>query len=302
MSVVSLGYLVVESTDLDRWRRFANDLMGFMVKETPDGALQLRIDDRPFRFLIVAGAQDRLHGAGWELADAAAFETCIAALEAGGHAVTRESAALAAARCAHGLASLLDPAGNRVELYHGRFRDYQPFRSPQGVSGFVTGNLGMGHVVLPAPDLAASAAFYQQYLGFADTDEMRLQMTPNPEDPPLVIRFLHCDNPRHHSLALIPMPVSAGAVHAMVEAQSLNDVGFALDRCVAAGQRIAATLGRHSNDDMVSFYVTTPAGFDLEFGCMGLQPDWSTWVPTRSLVPSIWGHQWAPPPGAPGDK
>ena len=57
MSVVSLGYLVVESTDLDRWRRFANDLMGFMVKETPDGALQLRIDDRPFRFLIVPGTE-----------------------------------------------------------------------------------------------------------------------------------------------------------------------------------------------------------------------------------------------------
>jgi 3,4-dihydroxy-9,10-secoandrosta-1,3,5(10)-triene-9,17-dione 4,5-dioxygenase len=127
---------------------------------------------------------------------------------------------------------------------------------------------------------------------------MRLQMSPNPADPLLVIKFMHCANPRHHSLALIPMPVTSGAVHAMVEARTLNDVGFAYDRCIAAGSRIASTIGRHSNDEMVSFYVTTPGGFDLEFGCMGLQPDWSTWVPTRSLVPSIWGHQWAPPPSA----
>ena len=65
-----------------------------------------------------------------------------------------------------------------MELYHGRFRDYQPFRSPQGVSGFVTGDLGMGHVVLPAPDLAASLAFYQQFLGFADTDGKWFELTP----------------------------------------------------------------------------------------------------------------------------
>ena len=47
---------------------------------------------------------------------------------------------------------------------------------------------------------------------------------------------------------------------------------------------------------MLSFYVRTPGGFDLEFGCSGLQPDWNTWVPTHSLIPDLWGHRWAPPP------
>jgi 3,4-dihydroxy-9,10-secoandrosta-1,3,5(10)-triene-9,17-dione 4,5-dioxygenase len=46
----------------------------------------------------------------------------------------------------------------------------------------------------------------------------------------------------------------------------------------------------------VSFYVQTPGGFDLEFGCHGLQPDWSTWVPTQSVIGDLWGHRWAPPP------
>ena len=298
MAVASLGYLVIESTDLAAWRKFAGDQLGFMVKDAPDGALWLRTDDRPFRFLVVPGTKDGFFSAGWELADEAAFEACLAALQVGGHAVTRADAATAQGRCAHGLATLKDPAGNVVELFHGRFRDYAQFASPQGVSGFVTGDLGLGHVVLPAPNLAETETFYKTFLGFADTDEMRLQMSPNPADPLLVIKFMHCANPRHHSLALIPMPVTSGAVHAMVEARTLNDVGFAYDRCIAAGSRIASTIGRHSNDEMVSFYVTTPGGFDMEFGCMGLQPDWSTWVPTRSLVPSIWGHQWAPPPSA----
>ena len=70
----------------------------------------------------------------------------------------------------------------------------------------------------------------------------------------------------------------------------------ALDRCVAAGWHISSTFGRHSNDGMISFYVATPGGFDLEVGCMGLTPDWSTWVPTRSLIPDLWGHQWQPRP------
>jgi 3,4-dihydroxy-9,10-secoandrosta-1,3,5(10)-triene-9,17-dione 4,5-dioxygenase len=298
MSVVSLGYLVVGSTDIQRWRQFGADQVGFMVKDGPDGALWLRIDDRPFRFLIVPGTSNGLLSSGWELVDEAAFETCIAALEAHGHAVTRAPAATAASRCANGVATLRDPAGNQVELFHGRFRDYQPFVSPQGVSGFVTGDMGLGHVVLSALNLDETEAFYKQFLGFGNSDEMHLQVSPNPADPRLVIKFMHCDNPRHHSLALAAMPVTAGAVHAMVEARSLQDVGCALDRCVAAGSRIASALGCHSNDQMVSFYVTTPAGFDLEFGCMGLQPDWSTWVPTRSLVSDIWGHQWAPPPTA----
>ena len=48
---------------------------------------------------------------------------------------------------------------------------------------------------------------------------------------------------------------------------------------------------------MVSFYVQTPGGFDLEFGCHGMQPDWATWVPTQSVIGDLWGHRWSPPPG-----
>jgi 3,4-dihydroxy-9,10-secoandrosta-1,3,5(10)-triene-9,17-dione 4,5-dioxygenase len=161
------------------------------------------------------------------------------------------------------------------------------------LSGFVAAEQGMGHVVLPAPALEEARAFYKRHLGFGDTDEMWLDMTGNPADPRLGIYFLHADNRRHHSLALMGAPVPSGCVHIMLEARSLDDVGRALDRCVASGAHISSSFGRHSNDLMLSFYVRTPGGFDLEFGCHGLQPDWKTWVPTHSLVPDLWGHRWA---------
>ena len=59
--------------------------------------------------------------------------------------------------------------------------------------------------LFPPPQLAAAREFYQR-LGFADTDEMWLAMSPNPADPKLGIHFMHAACPRHHSLALAGMP------------------------------------------------------------------------------------------------
>jgi 3,4-dihydroxy-9,10-secoandrosta-1,3,5(10)-triene-9,17-dione 4,5-dioxygenase len=44
---------------------------------------------------------------------------------------------------------------------------------------------------------------------------------------------------------------------------------------------------------MFSFYVRSPSGFDIEYGCHGMQIDPDTWIPTTSLAVSDWGHVWA---------
>jgi len=44
------------------------------------------------------------------------------------------------------------------------------------------------------------------------------------------------------------------------------------------------------NDQMVSFYVKSPAGFDVEFGTEGLQVDDARWVARESTAVSYWGH------------
>ena len=293
MSITALGYVTVSATDLLRWRAFACDVLGLMPGAArADGALALRLDDRPFRLLVEAGARDGFGAIGLECADAATWTATLAKLSEAGVAVTLGDAALARARCVAELACLADPAGNAIELYHGRMTDYAPFVSPAGVSGFLTGNLGLGHAVLPAAALSETVDFYRDVLGFGDTDRISMPVTPDPDGPAITVRFLHCDNPRHHSVALADMPAPSGAVHVMVEALTMADVGRAYYRARAAGHHISATLGEHANDRVFSFYVRSPGGFDLEFGCGGWQPDWSTYVPTISTIDSLWGHDW----------
>ena len=297
MGANSLGYIVIESADLDSWRRFGLDTIGLMAGgDAPDGSLRLRLDERPFRITVLPGRTERFRATGWEFSDCEQFEECLGSLRSADVPVQLADPAEAAARCATQLARCADPAGNTLELYWGRVLDYKPFASPQGVSGFVTGNLGLGHVVLPAPQLETCRSFYQRHLGLAVTDEMWLDLTGNPNDPPLGLYFMHADNPRHHSLALMGAPVPSGCVHFMIETRTVDDVGRTLDRCMSHGVHISSTLGRHSNDLLISFYALTPGGFDIEFGCMGMQVDWSRWVPTRSLVSDLWGHRWTPSP------
>ena len=45
------------------------------------------------------------------------------------------------------------------------------------------------------------------------------------------------------------------------------------------------------NDQMLSFYVRSPGGFDVEYGCDGLQVDDSAWVARESTAVSAWGHR-----------
>ena len=83
------------------------------------------------------------------------------------------------------------------------------------------------------------------------------------------LRFLGV-NPRHHSLAFLPMPNPAKCVHIMLEVDELDHVGRALERVRKHQAPLSATLGRHMNDEMISFYVRSPGGFDVEFGTDGL--------------------------------
>jgi 3,4-dihydroxy-9,10-secoandrosta-1,3,5(10)-triene-9,17-dione 4,5-dioxygenase len=296
MVASTLGYINIESTDLGRWREFAVNTLGLMEGlPGSDGSVRLRVDERPFRLAISRGSQDRFVSAGWEFPNVADFHACLASLRSADVSVREATEVEAQSRFAKELAFCADPSGNQVELFWGRAYDYRPFASGRGISGFVAGDLGMGHVVLPAPQLEETRAFYQKHLGLGDSDQMWLQMSPNPSDPKLGLYFLHAQNSRHHSLALMGAPAPSGCVHIMLEARSLDDVGYALERCTAAGFHISSSLGKHSNDFMVSFYVRTPGGFDLEFGCHGIQPDWATWVPTHSLVADLWGHHWTPP-------
>ncbi len=300
MAIKSLGYVVIETEDLEAWQDFACNIAGLMpaASDRDDVAL-FRMDDRPFRFWVQKGSQNRFIAPAWEFADKADFESALTALEAAGRSVERADVMEARARKVYELARSSDPAGNAMELFYGRFVDYVPFVSPAGVSRFVTGehgDMGLGHVVLTAPNFDETHAFYKDVLGFRDTDLGRFYlMGGGPDDPGVGFAFLHC-NGRHHSLALGQMPESPnGAVHMMLEVGALEDVGRAYDRVLKSKGKVplSATLGRHVNDKMTSFYMQTPGGFDIEYGWNGLVIDPATWTATTSLAVSDWGHKWA---------
>lgn len=290
----SLGYLRVESAGVGAWREFGVKVLGMVEGRGPEsGALYLRMDDFPARLVILPGERERLLASGWEVADSATLDAVERDLEQAGVAVKAGTDAELAQRRVARMLRFEDPAGNVLEVFCGAALDNRPADSPQA-NRFVTGDLGLGHVVLPVTDDQAALAFYTEVLGFRLRDSMRMapELFGRPAGPPLWMRFLGC-NQRHHSLALAPFPAPAGIVHLMIEVAALDDVGRALDRCSRRGAPVSATLGRHANDLMVSFYVRTPGGFDVEYGTDGRLVDDAAWVSRETTAISLWGHSFA---------
>ena len=291
IDIRGLAYFVTEIEQLEQWQRYAEDVLGMMTAPAPGGGLYVKMDERPFRILVLEGAQARYYASGWEVASEAAFKDALVTLEKAGVGFELAAADFCRQRGMQAIAVLTDPSGNRHELGWGHLSDCQPFVSPQGVPRFLTGEMGMGHTVLPSPNFDASVAFFRDVLGFGLSDIFNFR--PDPNGPAIRIHFLHCNNARHHSLAIAEYPVPSGCVHVMVEVDSMTEVGRAHDRMTARQVPISATLGQHLNDRMTSFYMKTPSGFDLEFGCGGLQVDWERHSPFEFTRVSIWGHDFS---------
>ncbi|WP_085677267.1 MULTISPECIES: VOC family protein [unclassified Pseudomonas] len=291
IDIRGLSYFVAQIENLGQWQRYAEQVLGMQVQAAPGGGLYVKMDERPYRMLVVEGDSPRYLASGWELASEQAFEQALQHLERCGVAWQVGSAQAIEQRGVQALVTVSDPSGNQHELSWGHRSDCQPFVSPQGVPRFVTGDMGLGHTVLPAPDFDATLAFAKDVLGFGLSDIFNFR--PDPSALPVRIHFLHCANARHHSLALAEYPVPSGCVHVMVEVDSMTEVGRAHDRLLAHGGQLSATLGQHLNDRMTSFYMKTPSGFDLEYGYGGLQVDWAEHSAFEFTRVSIWGHDFS---------
>ncbi|MFD6155986.1 iron-dependent extradiol dioxygenase HsaC [Nocardia sp. NPDC060256] len=292
MGIRSLAYLRIEATDMAAWREYGLKVLGMIEGKggNPD-ALYLRMDEFPARLVIVPGEKDALQISGWETANAEELQDIRTRLETAGVPYKEGTAAELADRRVHELIRFDDPSGNTLEAFHGAALEHRRVVSPYG-HRFVTEEQGLGHVVLSTKDDQAALEFYRDVLGFRLRDSMRLppQMVGRPADgEPAWLRFFGC-NPRHHSLAFLPMPTSSGIVHLMLEVEDADDVGLCLDRALRKKVRMSATLGRHVNDKMLSFYMKTPGGFDVEFGCEGLEVDDNDWIARESTAVSLWGH------------
>ncbi|MDT5412575.1 MAG: 3,4-dihydroxy-9,10-secoandrosta,3,5(10)-triene-9,17-dione 4,5-dioxygenase [Mycobacterium sp.] len=290
--IKSLGYIKIQTSDIDRWRSFAFDVLGFAQGSGPEpDALYLRMDERPARIIVVPGDTDQVVHVGWEVRDGLALQRVRDTLERTGVAVKPLSVEEADDRRVEDVFAFTDPTGTTTEVFFGPALDHSPVVTPFGAN-FVTGAQGLGHVVLPTRDPAGAFTFYSETLGFLPRGAMRLPAPP--EFGPLRIRFFGV-NERHHSMALCPAPHGGapGLVHIMVEVDSLDAVGRALDRVAKADFSLSSTLGRHTNDKMVSFYVRAPGGWDIEFGTDGMKVDETYYTAEEITSDSYWGHDWS---------
>jgi len=288
--IQELAYVVAAHPDLSTWRSYGEQVLGLQAMDTPQ-ALLLKMDERAFRIQVETGPEARYVASGWLVRDERQFEAARAHLQDRKIAFEEGSLELCQRRKVSKMLVVTDPSGNRHELVWGYQSDFRRMVSPVGVPGFVTGDQGMGHVVLPAPNFAETVAFVRDVLGFELSDLFNFK--PAPDAPALPIHFFHCQNPRHHSLALAAFPVPSGCVHIMVEVGDMAEVGRAFDRRLAHAVPLSATLGQHTNDRMISFYMKTPSGFDVEVGTGGAQVDWERHVTHEFTAVSLWGHDFS---------
>ena len=83
MSIAALGYLEFEVSDLDKWEKFATQVLGVAMDRTVGGAT-LRWDERAVRVFLHEGPLDDLSALGFECADEDELADTVSSLRAGG--------------------------------------------------------------------------------------------------------------------------------------------------------------------------------------------------------------------------
>jgi 2,3-dihydroxybiphenyl 1,2-dioxygenase len=287
--VHSLGYIGLGVRDLGAWEQYVNDILGFeWGPALDDGARLVRMDARRQRLIVAATGEDDITFAGWEVRDAAALLELERHLSGLGVKTTRGTPGWVAARGVEQLIAFEDCDGFATEVFCGpAVETRRPFQASQPVAGFRTGELGLGHIVLTVPDEGRSETFYRDALGLRTTDYIHLDLAPGFRTR---ATFMRC-NPRHHSVAFVKAPPPKRLLHFMAEVECLDEVGRARDRARQTGVRIAADLGRHTNDRMLSFYMESPSGFEVEYGCSGRLIDEAQWSLEVYDKAEIWGHE-----------
>ena len=284
----NLAYIVVEASDLASWQDYAVNIVGLAKGQSDGKSLGLRMDDHPWRILLEEGPADDLSAAGWDLGSAQALDSYVEALRGKGLVVTEGDPV---SRAVSKLYRTEDPIGFSHEFFYGRTGIESKTPAVSSVvrgEGFVTGDLGIGHILPVAKDYEQSVRWYQDVLGLRYSDRIRQEMAPGIYAD---ATFFHSATGRHHSLATGAFPSRKKLNHLMLEYRDMCDVGAAFDRARVAEVPIVLELGHHPNDRMFSFYMRTPSGFGLELGYGGIVIDDDSWEPQIYSVMSDWGHR-----------
>lgn len=279
----SMAYLGLSTPATQEWRRFGVDILGLQnIEDSADGAVRFRMDEADCRLWIHPSAKNDIAYIGWTLISDNEALKLGKLIEVAGPELHRGSPEEASARHVAGFYWFVDPSGFRHELSWGQSVTPNTFMPGRPMSGFHTGEQGMGHIVLLVPDLGEANRFYVEAMGFRPSDKI--------VDGARELLFYHC-NGRHHSLAIgSPAPGKVGAHHLMIEVNALDDVGIAVELCARHEVPVSKSIGRHTNDLMVSTYLFSPSVLRIEYG-YGARAIHELWEPKTYSASSIWGHK-----------
>lgn len=262
--ITELGYLGLSVSDLEAWKDYAAGIVGMEVVDEGEGdRIYLRMDRWHHRITLHANGADDLEYMGWRVAGPAEFEELTEKLQNAGINVHVASDDEAAERRVLGLLKLTDPGGNPVEIFYSPQVDTaKPFHPGRPMYGrFVTGDQGIGHCIINQPDVPAAVRFYR-LLGLKGAVEYRLQL---PNGMVVTPYFMHA-NERQHSVAFGLGPMNKRINHLMIEYTELDDLGLAHDMVRQRKIDVALQLGKHANDEALTFYCANPSGWLWELG------------------------------------
>jgi extradiol dioxygenase len=285
MDIVALGYLGLESAHASDWAEYGPQVLGFGLAPSDDDTVLLRMDERHHRIAVRPAEHERLAYVGWELLNSYAYADALRVLDAEGIDYTIADAALCQERAVHGMAWFVGPDRLRHELFFGQSFQPHSFLPGRPHSGFVAGQGGLGHLVLAVPEWTDELQhFVDDVLGFkwygSGMSVGRLRF------------YRPRRNNRSHAVGWSVMPGTYGLQHLGIEVEDLDDVGIAYDLVQERGIQLMATLGRHSQDPVISFYSFTPSGFPVEYIWDGLEDtDTHPFLEGRPQRVSVWGHK-----------
>jgi 2,3-dihydroxybiphenyl 1,2-dioxygenase len=266
VQVTELGYVGIEVKNPDEWKDFATEVMGLELADDgePDRCY-LRMDYWHHRIVMHAGPSDDMLYLGFRVAGGEEFREMQRQLADAGVEFRVGSEEEAAERRVLEVMRLTDPGGNPVEIFHGPEVQFnKPFQPGRRMHGrFKTATGGLGHCIIRQDDANAAYRFYT-LLGMRGGVEYKMRMGKQIVEPV----FMHC-NERDHTVAF---GIGAGGSrlnHIMIEVENFDDLGLTYDIVAERKVPVIIGLGKHSNDQMYSFYVRNPSGWAFEYGWGG---------------------------------
>ncbi|MFP5515552.1 2,3-dihydroxybiphenyl 1,2-dioxygenase [Azospirillum oryzae] len=261
MDIIGVGYIGIESPNIDAWRDYGPNVLGMGVGVAPEGdeqSLYLRMDDRRHRIAIHPGPIDRVSYIGWEAVGRVAFNAAVEKFRAAGVEITVGDEALRKLRGVRELIRFKDPVGFQHELFYGQKWDPHSFVSGLPNRRFVADERGLGHIVVITPEYTpALESFLIDVMGFhwygagagkGKTGFFRSKL----------------NNKTSHDIAYGLRPGSMGLQHIGIFFATLRDLGETYDIVQKRGIQMQMTLGQHTQDPHLSFYHFTPSGFVVE--------------------------------------